>query len=264
MPTNGRASSISTDILASRFGKLTPLGDHERNILRLIEGRARHSHNADTKLIAEGRSFRAPHFIVTGWACRMRELKDGRRQILSLLLPGDAIGLSQRPNAVSPATITALTQLRTVDAAETAVAWRDRERVPGLAAAFDLAAAEEDFFTLGQVMRLGRQNAYERMAHLFMELDYRLSARGLVTNDSFPMPLTQETFADAVGLSVVHVNRTLQQMRREDRIELGHGRLTILDRAALTAAGEFTPPVLTAPRADGAGLRGPAGPAHPV
>src|SRR5687768_3544022 len=108
MPTTGRASPLSIDILASRLGKLAPLADHERNVLRLIEGRPRHTHDADTRLITEGRPLRMPHFIVTGWACRMRELKDGRRQILSLLLPGDAIGLSLRQQAVSPTTIMSL------------------------------------------------------------------------------------------------------------------------------------------------------------
>lgn len=263
MPTTGRASPISSDILAGRLGRLAPLADHERNILHLIEARPRHSHNADTRLLAQGRAMRAPHFILTGWACRMRELKDGRRQIFSLLLPGDAIGLSARAHAASPATIIALTALRTVEAAEIAVAWRERERVPGLAAALDLAAAEDEAFTLGQIVRLGRQTAYERIAHLFMELDYRLGVRGLSINDSFPMPLTQETLADAAGLSVVHVNRTLQQMRHEGRIELARGRLAILDRAALATAAEFTPPVLTAPSADGAALRGPADEARP-
>jgi CRP-like cAMP-binding protein len=144
--------------------------------------------------------------------------------------------------------VVALTPMRTVDAPEIAVAWRDRERVPGLAAAFDLAAAEDEFFMMAQVVRLGRQTAYERIANWFMELEYRLSSRGLSTNGSFPLPVTQETLADAVGLSVVHVNRTLQQMRKEGRIELTRGRLSLLDPDALRAAGEFRPPVLSAPR----------------
>ena len=259
-----QASTLQTDILVNRFSKLTALSDHERNFLRLIEARPRHSQRPDARLLSEGRPVRAPHFILTGWACRMRELRDGRRQIFSLLLPGDAIGLSPRPDAVSATAIVALTPTRTVEAAEIAVAWRQRERVPGLAAALDFAAAEEDFFTLGQVMRLGRQNAYERMAHLFMELDYRLGARGLVTNDSFPMPLTQDTLADAAGLSVVHINRTLQQMRREGRIELGQGRLAILDRAALATAGEFSPPFFSAPSHAGGGApQGQEGPGLP-
>jgi CRP-like cAMP-binding protein len=235
-------------LLAVRFNQLAPLSDHERGVLRLIEERSRHSHNPDTRLLAQGREPRAPHFVLTGWACRMRELADGRRQIINILLPGDAIGLRRQGRFLAPAHVLALTSMRTIEAPEIAIAWRDRERVPGLAAALDLAVAEEEFFLMGQIMRLGRQTAYERVAHLFVELDYRLSARGLANSNSFPLPLTQEMLADVTGLSVVHVNRTLQQMRREGFIELARGRLTLLNREALRKAGEFVAPALSAPR----------------
>src|SRR6185503_13823143 len=112
-------------------------------------------------------------------------------------------------HALSLTSVVALSPLRAVEAPEIAVAWRERERVPGISAALDLAAAEDEFFMLAHIMRLGRQTAYERIAHWIMELEYRLSSRGLSTNGAFAMPLTQDTLSDAVGLSVVHVNRTL-------------------------------------------------------
>jgi CRP-like cAMP-binding protein len=229
---------------------LHELADHERGVLRLIEGRPKRSYGADDRLLSERSEIHGPHFITSGWACSMRELKDGRRQIFNVLLPGDAIGLSIRSKPRSFTNIIALTTVRIVDAPEIAVAWRDRARVPGIAAALDLMATEEEFFSQAQIMRLGRQTAYERMAHWFMEIDYRMAARGLGAGSSFPLPMTQETIASALGLSVVHVNRTLQQMRREGRIELKHGRLSLLDKPALVAAGEFTPPMPAAAMAD--------------
>jgi CRP-like cAMP-binding protein len=240
------AFAPTNDLLATRFSRLNPLSDHERGVLRLIEARAKQGHRADTHLLTEGREIRTPSFIISGWACRFRELANGRRQIVSILLPGDAIGLSCRAHALSLTGVVALSPLRTVDAPEIAVAWRERLRTPGISAALDLAAAEDEFFMLAHVMRLGRQTAYERIAHWIMELEYRLSARDLSNNGAFLMPLTQDTISDAVGLSVVHVNRNLQQMRREGRIELAHGRLAILDREALRSAGEFAPPLLSA------------------
>jgi CRP-like cAMP-binding protein len=237
-----------TDLLVTRFDKLESLSEQERNVLRLIEGKAKHTHKAGGRLLSERGEIRAPHFIMTGWAARLRELKDGRRQIIGILLPGDAIGSFARTGLLSLTSVVALTAMRTVEAPEIAVAWRQRDRVPGLSAALDLAAAEEEYFLLGHIMRLGRQTAYERIAHWFMELEYRLSSRGLSTNGAFPFPLTQEMLADAMGLSVVHVNRTLQQMRREGRIELTRGRLSLLDREALRSAGEFSRPVLSASR----------------
>jgi len=236
----------SNDLLATRFGRLCSLSNHERSVLRLIESRNKQTHRDEARLLTEGREIRSPQFIITGWACRVRELTDGRRQIMSILLPGDTIGLSPRANALSLTSVVALSQLRTVEAPEITVAWRDRERVPGISTALDLAAAEDEFFLLAHLMRLGRQTAYERIAHWLMELEYRLSARGLSNNGAFAMPLTQETVSDAVGLSVVHVNRTLQQMRKQGRIELARGRLAILDKEALGAVGEFSVPVLSA------------------
>jgi hypothetical protein len=84
------------------------------------------------------------------------------------------------------------------------------------------------------------------MASWILELEYRLSSRGLSTSGAFAFPLTQEVIADINGLSVVHVNRVLQQMRRDGHIGLSRGRLAILDREALHAAGEFKPPILSA------------------
>jgi CRP-like cAMP-binding protein len=245
------------DLLVARFNKLEPLSDQERGVLRLIEGRAKHTHKPDSPLLAEKAEIRVPHFIMTGWAARVRELRDGRRQIIGMLVPGDPIGLSPRTSPLSLSSVVALTPMRTVQAPEITVAWRDRDRVPGLSAALDLAAAEEEYFLLSHVTRLGRQTAYERIAHWFMELEYRLSSRGLSTNGVFPFPLTQEMLADAAGLSVVHVNRTLQQMRREGRIELARGRLSLLDREALRAAAEFNAPVLSVSRSVAAHI-GPA------
>jgi CRP-like cAMP-binding protein len=172
----------------------------------------------------------------------MRELANGRRQIVNILLPGDIIGLHPQGRFLATASVLSLTTMQTIEVPEIAIALRDHARVPGLSAALNMAAAEEEYFLISQITRLGRQTAYERLANLFMELDYRLSVRGLSTDNAFPLPLTQEILADAVGLSVVHVNRVLQQMRREDCIELARGRLKLLNPDALRAAGEFTAP----------------------
>jgi CRP-like cAMP-binding protein len=166
----------TTDILFARLSKLHELADHERGVLRLIEGRPKRSYQADDRLLSEKSEIHGPHFITSGWACSMRELKDGRRQIFNVLLPGDAIGLSVRSKPRSFTNIIAVTTVRIVEAPEIAVAWRERSRVPGIAAALDQMAAEEESFMLAHVMRLGRQTAYECMAHWIMELDYRMAA----------------------------------------------------------------------------------------
>jgi CRP-like cAMP-binding protein len=91
-------------------------------------------------------------------------------------------------------------------------------------------------------MRLGRQTALERTAHLFLELRQRLAAVGLADGARFPLPLTQEVLADTLGLSIVHMNRTLQQLRREGLVEVKSGWARLLDPAALAARCAFAAP----------------------
>ena len=241
-----RIQSLATDLLVARYRSLADLSASDLGVLRQIEAKAKNIYRADTRIMSEGSEIRAPQVIVSGWACYQRELADGRRQIMSLLVPGDAIGVCQLSQPVAQTTLMALSNVRTVEAPELSAAWQDRSRSSGLARALDMAAAEETHFLFCHTMRLGRQTAYERMANLFTELEYRLSGRGLSQGGRFPFPLTQETLADAVGLSVVHVNRTLQLMRRENRIDLARGVLTIREPETLRAAGEFQPPRVSA------------------
>jgi CRP-like cAMP-binding protein len=223
--------------------RLALLTEDERRIVELTERKLTRRHPPRARLTLEQANLSAPLFVVSGWACRLRELSDGRRQIYDYLVPGDAIGLSGWPRSLVAATVIALTNVKVVEAPEIEQAWLRRDRHPRLATALDLAAAEEQHFLQQQIMRLGRQTAYERIAHLLLELNFRLEQRGLATGGAFGMPLTQEYIADALGLSVVHVNRTLQQMRRENVLEFSRGQVRILDIAEFEQVSEFQPPL---------------------
>jgi CRP-like cAMP-binding protein len=91
---------------------------------------------------------------------------------------------------------------------------------------------------------IGRRDAPTRIAHLFCEMFVRMQAIGLANGNTCPMPVTQAELADALGLSTVHVNRSLQHLRGLDLIELRGGRITIKDWDGLQAAGEFEPTYL--------------------
>jgi CRP-like cAMP-binding protein len=91
------------------------------------------------------------------------------------------------------------------------------------------------------LVNLGQRDARDRLAHLFIELWYRARAVGLVHDDAFGMPLTQNDLADTMGLTPVHVNRTLQQMRRDGLIELQRGRIRIPDIEQLKRIADFEP-----------------------
>jgi hypothetical protein len=94
------------------------------------------------------------------------------------------------------------------------------------------------------VVNCGRRSAYARTAHLFCELYVRLEAVGLAHHGGFALPLTQAVLSDATGLSVVHVNRVLQQLRSDGFISFKAGRLTVRDRSGLAAAAGFDPSYL--------------------
>lgn len=202
---------------------------------RLVERCAERvqEHRVGRALVEEGAPQR-PILILTGWACRQRGLSDGRRQIIELLIPGDLIAFSVAPEPRTTSVV-ALTRLETADAASVKAAALNPEAHPALAQALAANAEQIHARLLDQVVRLGRQTAYERVAHLLIEIAGRLSAAGIGDGRVFPFPPTQQVLADLLGLSIVHINRTLQQLRREKLIELRGGGLVVLDRYGLAA-----------------------------
>ena len=120
---------------------------------------------------------------------------------------------------------------------------------PAVAQALRVAALIEDATMREWLMNIGRRSAEERIAHLFCELHARFAAVDLVYDDSFRLPLTQFDLGDTVGLSYVHVNRTLQSLRHLGLITLRGKTLSILNQPALQAMAEFRPAYLQAGRA---------------
>lgn len=177
-------------------------------------------------LVSEGREITQPLLLLTGWAARVRLLPDGRRQFLSFVLPGDLIGACDHPRPLAVATITALSEVQ-VCPLPPAVA-----RSP-LHVAYAVSRAFDEGYLLAQVTRLGRLNAQERIADLLLELHERLTLNGMTDGNAFDLPLTQETLADALGLTSVHVNRMLQQARREGDMQWKAGHVHLTDPATL-------------------------------
>ena len=243
-----RISPRPLEPVVRRLRALTPLSDAELELVRTLTER-RERHPAGEELVAEGRTARRPRFVVAGWAAHQRVLSDGRRQIFSFSLPGDGIGVCERPTPPALSSIVALTSLETVDA-EPVLDAAYGGRAPGLARALSISAVLEQMLQLDHMVRLGRQTAYERVAHFLLELQRRLEQAGLSDGQRFPLPLTQEILADALGLSIVHVNRTLQQLRRERLIELRSGVAILLQPDHLASIADYRPvSIVSTPRA---------------
>jgi len=208
--------------------RLFALADLSRADRVSLEAAARSPQIARTRreIVREGAEMAEPQIIVSGWAARVRLLMDGRRQFLSFLLPGDLIGYCSPPQPLALATVVALTDVRLCPAP-------DASASPGLAQAYTTSRALDEAYLLAHVTRLGRLNAQERIGDLMLELHERLTPAGLVSQNGFELPLTQETLGDVLGLTSVHINRMLQLMRREGDLVLKGGRLVLPDPALL-------------------------------
>ena len=190
------------------------------------------------ELVAEGTRLNRAQILLEGWAIRQRVLSDGRRQIFSFLLPGDIFGICARPGGEALYATVALTSVVT---APLAMLYDALQRAPSSAGGRvvrDMLSLEESLL-VNQVVRLGRQSAHERLINLLLEFHDRLAAAGLVEDGSFTLPFTQEVLSDALGLSTVHTNRTLQQLRRENLIETHLNQMRLLDRARLIEAADY-------------------------
>jgi len=231
----------AADRLIRRLTSLADLPQGEVAQLRGLGG-SRERWRTGAEIQTQGALIRKSRVILSGWAGRQRFLPSGRRQIFEFLLPGDLIGLCHRPHARAMATTVALSPLETADAGplRDAIEGRHAPRT-GLARAVELGGAEEEARLLDHIVRLGRLSALERVAHLLLELHDRLRRVGLAVDWRFQLPLTQETLADAVGLSLVHLNRTLGELRRERLIELSGGRAHILQPELLRVTADYNP-----------------------
>ena len=187
-------------------------------------------------LMREGDGTNSLFLMIKGWAYRYTTTRDGGRQLPALLLPGDIGNLDfltfDRPDygvrAISETSILTLS--------------RDRIRAlaaeyPGIARTLVWLALVEKAILTTWALSLGRRSARERVAHLLCELAVRLHADGKVA--SFHFPLTQEQLGDVLGLTSVHVNRTLQQLRDEKLIATASRTLTLMDVARLRRVAGF-------------------------
>lgn len=179
------------------------------------------------ELLREGRPVAHAGLLLSGWAARVRLLDDGRRQILSLILPGELFGMCQQPRPIAVSTVVAITPIEwcVAPAAAPGSTFHD---------AYATSAARQEAALLAQITRLGRMTAAERICDLLLELRERLALAGLASERAFDMPLTQEALGDALGLTSVHVNRTLQALRRDGNVEWHRGQVSLSDPAALS------------------------------
>ena len=224
------------------FRKLQHFADLSHEDRQALESRARRveRYGSHVDVVQEGNDPRYLNLILDGWACRYKQLEDGRRQILSLFVPGDMCDpcvflldrMSHALATLTPATFARIPEKDVLEVMRGSAV---------LTRAFWLEMLVSAEVQREWTVSLGRRTATERLAHLFCELIARLRAVGLATASQCDMPITQADLGDALGLSSVHVNRTLQEMRAMKLIDLKGRRLVIHDEPALESLALFDP-----------------------
>jgi CRP-like cAMP-binding protein len=199
-------------------------------------------------LLTEGAEIGEPLLVLDGWAARVRQLADGRRQILNFILPGDLVGLYDQDRPVASSTVMAFTPVLICEAP-------GRGTSLALDRAYAMSRALDETHLLAQITRLGRFNAHERIADLLLELLERLELAGLASNGRYSLPLTQEVLADALGLTPVHINRMLQQSRRAGELSWSGRDLILRDPEALREQIGRQPVRVAAALDRGSGIR---------
>lgn len=193
---------------------------------------------ADVTVVQHGQPVNESLLLIDGWMARTMVMSDGQQQISELQFCGDFVDLHGFTLKRLDHNVTTLTPCRV------AVVPHDNlrrllERFPHLTRMYWLMTNIDAAIHREWTVSLGRRPALSRMAHLFCEIYERLRIVGQTSEDGYDFPLTQQELAECLGLTSVHINRTLQELRRRELVEVRRRRVTIPDLVALQAVGEF-------------------------
>ncbi|HEX2725714.1 MAG TPA: Crp/Fnr family transcriptional regulator, partial [Beijerinckiaceae bacterium] len=194
--------------------------------------------DADQDIVREGDRPSQSCILLEGFVCRYKLTEDGRRQIFSFHTPGDIPDLQSLHLAVMDHNVKTLTRCKVAFVPHEALSELTR-RCPRVGDVLWRDTLIDAAIFREWMVGIGRRSAVTRIAHMLCEVFLRLKAIGLADGYECEFPITQTEIGDALGLSTVHVNRSLQELRSAGLIELRRGALGILDWPALCKAGEF-------------------------
>jgi CRP-like cAMP-binding protein len=228
--------------LLRKLANFTQLSEDESNAVNECSQDVR-EFAAGEDVISQGDRTGGVKLLLDGFACRYKVLEDGRRQIVAYFVPGDLCDLrvfilkrmDHSIGAVVPSKVATISPENILMLTHT---------YPTLTRALWWSTLVEEAIAREWLVNVGQRDALERTAHLFCELLYRFRAVGLNQGNSCTLPLTQVELAETLGLSSVHVNRTLQELRRRNLITLEGGTLTIQDLDELKELSFFNPDYL--------------------
>jgi CRP-like cAMP-binding protein len=222
---------------ARKLGAFVALTNHELALLDQLHSR-RKVFPPGKDMIYEGQVDRCAYILASGWVCSYKILPGGTRQIVDFQIPGDFLGLRSvlfrtADHNIEPITPVQASEVQSADLLEAF------NSAPRLATAVLWAASRDEAMVVEHLVDIGRRDAKQRMAHFLLELGARLKLVGLATTAGYPCPLTQYMLADALGLSAVHVNRVLRELRDDGLVTFQQGKVTFDDYEGLATYSEF-------------------------
>ena len=224
-------------VLAKKLNSFLPLTSTELEWLAEIQATPLKVKRGK-QLTQEGQTGHKAFVLQAGWACSYKELPNGSRQVISFPIAGDCVGLRSVLLRTADHSFAALTDA-VVSTVEGPHILKCVTEFPRLGAALLWAASRDEAMVVEHLVNVGRRSAIERTAHFFMELAERLTLVGLATQAEFKCPLSQFVLADALGLTAIHVNRVLRQLRELGLLTLRNGSVKIHDLAGLRELAGF-------------------------
>lgn len=225
--------------IVARLRQFIDLGATEVDTLRaLIECELSVERRRD--LVVDGYEYSKLSFIKEGFAARYKLLRNGRRQIINVIVPGDIIGLPGSFVDQATFSVIALTDIKLeVCSLDGFVAVCHRQPRFGLMLTW--LAVQEAMSYADRVVDIGRRTPVERLAHFLLEIHGRLMLVGGARETGFDLPISQEVISDALGLSVPHLNRMFAKLRSEGLIAIADRRIQFVDLKALRLLAHFQP-----------------------
>jgi len=204
---------------------------------------------ADADIVRECQIADSAHLLLSGWACRAGSLAGGRRRIQALHLAGDFVDLQSFMLKRMDCTVVALTACRLAVIPHTALRTIS-ETMPHLARLLWLLTVIDAAINRQWLLGAGQRSALQRLAHLLCEVFTRLEVGELNDGQAFQLPLTQAELGETLGISLVHANRVVGELRTRGLVRWRGEHVTIVDWAGLSALGEFDPAYLELVRRD--------------
>ena len=234
----GRWDSPFT-IRLKRFVDLTP--DDVETLRGLIEYETAIKKRRD--LVVDGYPYTKLCFVKDGIAARYKVLRNGKRQIVSLLVPGDIVGLPGSFLDRASFSVIALTDMKLEVCSHDAFIATCYRR-PKFALALSWLAIYDATLYAERIVDIGRRTPIERLAHFLLELHMRLSMVGRASESAFDLPISQEVMSDTLGLSVPHLNRMLAKLRTDGMVTVADRRVEFTDVRSLQMFAHFHPATL--------------------